>query len=64
MIMGNYFPLGHVRSHVMATNSPLRSAVEERPECTSTESDTPGVDHPTVVPTNFDPEEPGQRRRD
>jgi hypothetical protein len=48
----------------MATDSPLRSAVEERPERTATETDTPGVDHPTVVPTNFDPEEPGQRRRD
>jgi hypothetical protein len=36
-------------------------ATSERPE---DRRGTVGMDHPTVVPTNFEPEEPRERKRE
>lgn len=53
MIMGNFLGGRDVRSHVMATNS-SRPTTPDRPD---EEDPVPGIAHPTVVPTNFDPDD-------
>ena len=49
MIMGNYLGVGSVDPHVMAARSEPNGPVDEPPR-----KATVGMDHPTVVPVNFD----------
>lgn len=56
--MGNFMIVPDASSHCMATKDPTA-----RPTRSSVDGDRGvGIAHPTVVPTNFDPEEPDGRR--
>lgn len=59
MSMGNFITVPNVSTHCMATRdptvrSPTRPPADGEPGV--------GIAHLTVVPTNFDPDEPSGRR--
>ncbi len=57
MSMGNFIAGPVVGVFVMAATDPSTRQHES-----PAESSAAGMAHPTVVPTNFDPEAPGNRR--
>lgn len=59
MSMGNFIPVGVLVPNVMATSEHPSRSSDSTPEAPEPGA---GIAHPTVVPTNFDPDAPDGRR--
>ena len=57
MIMGNLMAIPAANTNCMAARTPPGHSVDERAD-----NQPVGIAHLTVIPTNFDPAAPGNRR--
>ncbi|MFT4889363.1 MAG: hypothetical protein ACI9YT_000272 [Halobacteriales archaeon] len=56
MIIDSYIPLGPVTTHAMSTYVDPGAVGPETSELETSRDEPFGLKHPTVVPTNFEPD--------